>query len=610
MHVGYIGLGVMGGALARRLLKAMPLTVWDINEAAVAEFAQLGAAVAPSAAELARRCDLVLLCLPRSSDVRQLLFRAGGLAEGLGPGKLVLDQTSGNPAETRAIAAEVASTGAVMFDAPVSGGAKGAAAGTIAIMTAGPQEAFERARPVLEAISPNVFRCGGTVGDAQAMKSLNNAMSAGSRLAAAETLALGRRMGLSLRCMNEIFNKGSARSRSTETMILPMIEGRSATDIALALMLKDLNQAVSLGTSCGAPTPLTAVVRGLLQAGVNLLGEGARYEEIIGLIARMAGTRFDPEPGAEPAPAPGSASAAAGLRVGYVGLGAMGAAIAGRLLQTRPLAVFDVDRGRARALEARGARVAPDLASLARECDVVMICVPTSTEVRAAIFGPGGLADGLSPGKIVVDQTSGDPVQTHAMATELASRGVALVDAAVAGGVHGAHAGTLAILCGGDPAAYAKVAPVLGAISPNSVYCGASGNGHVAKILNNALVFTNRAIVYEAASLGVRHGLALADIDRIINTSTGRSGASERVLPALARHAPTTDFRLELLIKDLRLAAELAAQCGAPMTLAAAARGIYQQGANQLGKDSNVDAMARLYEQMTGIEFSKVKVAD
>jgi len=112
MKIGYIGLGALGSALARRFLPMHELCVWDVNPDAVAEFEKLGAMSAKSAAELARHCEVVLLCLPRSSDVRQVILGHGGLAEGLSAGQLVIDQTSGIPSETRDIAQQLAQGGA------------------------------------------------------------------------------------------------------------------------------------------------------------------------------------------------------------------------------------------------------------------------------------------------------------------------------------------------------------------------------------------------------------------------------------------------------------------------------------------------------------------
>jgi 3-hydroxyisobutyrate dehydrogenase len=604
MKIGYIGLGAMGAALAGRLVADHQLTVWDLNGAAVAAFEKLGASAAPSAAELARQCDVVLLCLPRSSDVHKVVFGAGGLAEGLSAGKLVIDQTSGVPGETRAIAEQLAARGVAMIDAPVSGGVAGAKAGTIAIMASGPEDAWHKAQPVLAAISSNVFRCGARVGDGQAMKLVNNVLSAGCRVATLEIVAMGRKMGLSLAALTDVINKGSGRNRTSKLMLQNLVDGKpSASSFAMSLMLKDMNQAVQLGMDCGVPTTLTSVVRGLLQIGVSTLGEKAQLEEVLGLIESQAGTRIVDAPASTAQAAPTASGDARDLRVGYVGLGTMGGALARRMLLTRKLRVFDVQPALVRALEAEGATGTPDLPSLARECDVIFVCVPTSAIVREVVFGKGGLAEGLAPGKIIVDQTTGDPTLTRGIAADLERLGVALVDVPVSGGPRGAQAGTIALIGGGPAEAFATVRPILESISPNLVYCGPTGNGHVAKLIQNAVASCNRLFTYEAASIGVKYGLKLADLSTVINKSTGWSGATERILPTLSEGKATADFQLQLMAKDLKLASRMAMDCGAPMLVGNAVRCLFEAGVHELGATANLDTMARMFESMAGFKF-------
>ena len=292
------------------------------------------------------------------------------------------------------------------------------------------------------------------------------------------------------------------------------------------------------------------------------------------------------------------------LKVGYVGLGAMGGALTRRLALSRKMHVFDVRPEIVRAFEAEGAIAAADRPSLARACDVIMICVPTSAVVREALFGKGGLAEGLSPGKIVVDQTTGDPTETRSIAADLEKLSVSLVDAPVSGGPRGAVAGTIAIMCGGPSDAFEKVRPILESVSPNVVYCGQTGNGHVAKLINNAVASCNRLLTYEAASIGVKYGLKLEDMAKVINKSTGWSGASERILPALSAGKPTADFQLQLMVKDLRLAAQMGISCGAPMLVASTVRSLFEVGAHELGGTANLDDMARLFERMADIKFA------
>lgn len=394
MKVGYIGLGAMGAPLAQRLIGTYDLCVWDINTAAVAEFEKLGAGVASSAAELAYRCDVLMLCLPRTENVRQVIFGAQGLAQGLTPGKIIIDQTSGVPEQTRDIARQLEAKGVAMIDAPVAGGVAAARAGKVTIMVSGPDSAYQTVSPILHAISSNVFRCGERVGDGQAIKLVNNVMNAACRLATLEIVAMGRKSGLPLATLTDLLNKSTARNRITETMLPAIVEGRAATNFALPLMVKDVRQAIELGMNAGAPMPVSSIALGLLQTGVNTLGQDARLEDVVKLIESMAGTRLRDDAMSMSMSMSTSTAATAGrdeLTVGYVGLGAMGAALVRRLMKFRKVQVFDVRPDIVRDLEADGAVAASDLPSLARDCDVIMICVPDSTVVREVVFGKGGV---------------------------------------------------------------------------------------------------------------------------------------------------------------------------------------------------------------------------
>lgn len=295
MQVGYIGLGAMGGALARHLVGKFNVTVLDLNSELVADFVRQGASAAGSAAELARRCDVIFLCLPRSSDVRKVIFGPGGLAEGLSGGEVVIDQTSGAPAETREFAERLARQGVAMMDAPVSGAMAVAIAGKVSIIASGPMATYEKVLPVLKTISPNVFHCGEGIGNGQAIKAVNNMMNVGCRLATLEIVALGCKMGLPLELMIQAINHTTARNFTSRGMLPAIAEGRQSTNFALALQVKDANQAIGLGTQRGVPMPIGNTARGLLQIGLNTLGVNPQLEDMIRLIESMAGVRLAPQ---------------------------------------------------------------------------------------------------------------------------------------------------------------------------------------------------------------------------------------------------------------------------------------------------------------------------
>jgi 3-hydroxyisobutyrate dehydrogenase len=292
MRVGYVGLGAMGGPLARHLVGKHRLTVFDLNPSAVGALTELGARAASSCAELARECEIVILCLPRSADVERALFAAGGLAEGLAPGAVVVDQTSGLPEMTREFAGRLGRQGVLMMDAPVSGAMAMAVAGTISIIVSGPRAVFDTAEPVLKDISPNVLYCGERIGDGQALKTVNNLLSVCCRLSTLEIVALGRKLGLSLEAMTRALNCTAGRTYTSRGMLPAIAEGRASTKFQLALQVKDMNQALSLGIEKKVPMPIGNAARGLLQIGLSTLGPHAQLEEMIGVIERMAATRF------------------------------------------------------------------------------------------------------------------------------------------------------------------------------------------------------------------------------------------------------------------------------------------------------------------------------
>jgi 3-hydroxyisobutyrate dehydrogenase len=247
MSMGYIGLGNMGGALARRLLLSQELTVFDLDPAVVEDCVAAGATAANGVRAIAESCETVMMCLPTSNEVRSVIFDPDGLRAGLRPGSLVVDMTTGDPKATREMAAMLADDGIEMIDAPVSGGPQGADAGTIAIMVGASAAQFERIRPVLASISPNVFHAG-DVGAGHIMKVVNNVMSAANRAIAFEAVTLAVKNGIDPRVCVDIVQKGSGRNCATEVTFPKFVLAEDlAQGFSLGLMHKDAHAARQSG---------------------------------------------------------------------------------------------------------------------------------------------------------------------------------------------------------------------------------------------------------------------------------------------------------------------------------------------------------------------------
>lgn len=288
MRLGYIGLGNMGGALARRLLRQHQMRVFDLRPEVVGRFAALGGVPAQNAQALVRDSDMVMTCLPTSQHVRDVLFGEGRAAEALQPGQIWADMTTGDPGETRDMAARLKEKGVEMIDAPVSGGPYGADAGTIAIMVGAPQALFDRVKPVFEVISPNIFHTG-DVGTGHTMKLVNNVIAAGIRAVTFEAVAMGVKSGLTLDVLTRVLQKGSGRSATAELALPKLQKNDFSVSFTLALMHKDVRLATKLGMDSNAPMVLANVVRELFQTVINEHGADQDTSTLIKLYERMAG---------------------------------------------------------------------------------------------------------------------------------------------------------------------------------------------------------------------------------------------------------------------------------------------------------------------------------
>lgn len=287
------------------------------------------------------------------------------------------------------------------------------------------------------------------------------------------------------------------------------------------------------------------------------------------------------------------------MQIGYVGLGSMGGALARRLQLQHPLVVHDQSAAAVQRMVERGSTAAGSLADLAARCDTIFLCLPTSDNVRTVIFGDGGIARGARPGTLIIDQTSGDPTATRAMAAELPA-GLELMDAPVSGGARGADAGTIAIMVGASTVQYERIAPVLQCISPNLFHAGGTGTGHVAKLANNLLSGGQRLLSIEAMTLAVKNGIAPETAVKIINASGGRNLFMEKFMPNLIQGKLASGFALGLLHKDVRLACQLGADSGVPMLFGNLAKEVYRMALNDSGPDAQVNTVALTMDRLAG----------
>jgi len=289
-------------------------------------------------------------------------------------------------------------------------------------------------------------------------------------------------------------------------------------------------------------------------------------------------------------------------RIGFVGLGNMGAPMA-RHLVSADYQVVAADANPA-TLERFCGTVrcerARSLTELGRSCRLVITMLPDGAAVRQVLLADSGVAAGLSPGCVVLEMSSSEPVATRELGRMLADAGISLVDAPVSGGVKRAIEGTLAIMAGGEPAAIARCRPVLEKLG--QVFCsGGCGSGHAVKALNNYLSAVALAATAEAMMAGERFGIEPGAMLEILNHSTGRNTATEQKYPAFVLpRSFNSGFALGLMAKDLRIALALAESVGTPRALLGECAALWSRAESLLGSSADNTEVVKYLERARG----------
>ena len=289
MKTGFIGLGIMGRPMALNLLAAGHELFVLASSGAAEELAGAGARLCADAAEVAALSEVVIMIVPDTPQVEEVLFASRGVVEGLGAGKLVIDMSSISPIATKDFAARVAEAGAGYLDAPVSGGEVGAKTASLTIMVGGSEADFARARPLFEAIGKNITHVG-PVGDGQTTKVANQIIVALNIAAVGEALLFARKAGADPARVREALLGGFASSRVLEVHGQRMIERTFAPGFRIDLHHKDLALALDGGNRLGMPLPQTAFCQQLLNIARGAGNGGLDHSGIVTALEQIAGS--------------------------------------------------------------------------------------------------------------------------------------------------------------------------------------------------------------------------------------------------------------------------------------------------------------------------------
>lgn len=294
MKVGFIGLGIMGRPMAKNLVKAgHEVVVFDFNQSAVDDLVSCGAKSAPTGKDVAASVDAVITMVPNSPHVRSAVLGENGVAEGAKPGTVLIDMSSIDPTESKAIGAELAKKGIDMLDAPVSGGEPKAIDGTLSVMVGGKKELFDKYYDMLMVMAGSVVYVG-ELGSGNVAKLANQIVVAVNIAAVSEAMTFAKKAGTDPELVYQAIRGGLAGSTVMDAKVPMMLERNFKPGFRIELHIKDLNNALNAAHAISSPIPLTGQLMEIMQ---GLKADGYETEDhasIVKYYEKIANTTVEP----------------------------------------------------------------------------------------------------------------------------------------------------------------------------------------------------------------------------------------------------------------------------------------------------------------------------
>ncbi len=292
--------------------------------------------------------------------------------------------------------------------------------------------------------------------------------------------------------------------------------------------------------------------------------------------------------------------------VGFIGLGNMGGPMARNLARGGfSLVVHDIDPAKVEPFRAQGAQVAGSPQEVAAAARRVICMVETTGQAESVIGGPRGIAQSARRGDIVVCMSTIDPFVARRLHDELATRGIAMLDAPVSGGTGRAASGELSILAGGAPEVFAACRDLFEAMGKNLFHVGPIGQGLALKLVNNMLIQTTLVAVCEALVMGVKAGLDPRVIYDVVRVSTGNSFAFETRVPKILARDFSPSGTVDISFKDQELETAFAKQLGVPVLLANVSQQVYQMARAAGFNKEDGTAVIKVLERLAGVHVGR-----
>lgn len=292
------------------------------------------------------------------------------------------------------------------------------------------------------------------------------------------------------------------------------------------------------------------------------------------------------------------------LRIGFIGLGALGEGLCNNLVKAGyPVTVNDLNKDLAKRLLEGGATWSDNVAGTCRDADVVITVLPSPAVSRKVVEGPGGVFENLKSGGTWIEMSTTDMEDLLRLADVAASKGITVLECPVTGGVHLANSGEITVLVGGEQSTFDRVKDILGTMGGEIIYMGKMGNASVVKVVTNMLAFIHLIAAGEAMMLPAKYGVDPDATYRAIRASSGNSFVHETESKLVLSGSYNVKFTMDLACKDLGLVNGIAEKIGVPLELGSMAQQIFRRARGLYGSQAQSPEVVRMIEAACGLEL-------
>ncbi len=292
------------------------------------------------------------------------------------------------------------------------------------------------------------------------------------------------------------------------------------------------------------------------------------------------------------------------LRIGFIGLGALGEGLCNNLVKAGyPVVVYDLNKDLAKGLLAGGATWSDDVAGTCRDADVVITVLPSPAISRKVVEGAGGVFENLKSGGTWIEMSTTDMEDLLRLSEVAKSQGITVLECPVTGGVHLANSGEITVLVGGEQSTFDRVQDILGTMGGEIIYMGKMGNASVVKVVTNMLAFIHLIAAGEAMMLPAKYGVDPDATYRAIRASSGNSFVHETESMLVLSGSYNVKFTMDLACKDLGLVNGIAEKIGVPLELGSMAQQIFRRARGLYGSQAQSPEVVRMIEAACGLEL-------